>query len=100
MTLIPVLSLFVTPVTENIITIAYDKKDIMKGSVNAMTDSKVLRERIESYTDYYGVPYTFIGREAGLGEPSRYLVSRFMRGKKLDPDTMYKLDTYLNSRGY
>lgn len=65
-----------------------------------MITNEKIRERMKSYVDKYGVSYMAIGREAGLGSPSRYLVSRFMRGTNLNHDTLSKLDTYLSIRGF
>ena len=62
--------------------------------------NEAIRERVRSYVKKYGTAYTVIAREAGIGEPSRYLLSRFMNGRKLNAETLALIDSYLSERGY
>ena len=64
-----------------------------------MSNEKI-RERMKQYISRYGTAYTVIARDAGIGAPSRYIVSRFMNGKSLNDATLQLLDIYLSERGY
>ena len=59
-----------------------------------------IRERIKRFTEAYPVSLVRIGKDAGLGEPSRYIISRFMRGLSLNSDTLEAIDKYLSAKGY
>lgn len=60
----------------------------------------LLRERLRRFTAVYPVSLARIGRDAGLGEPSRYIISRFLRGVPLNQETLAAIDRYLKSKGY
>lgn|GEM_PF-5080188 len=64
-----------------------------------MTNERV-RERMKRFTNDYPISYIKIGYAIGLGKPSRYLISRFMRGIKLNDDTLQAIDNYLSAKGY
>lgn len=59
-----------------------------------------VRERMRKYVDEYGATYSKIGRDCGFDEKSYYLISRFMRGQKLNETTLQAVDSYLIKRGY
>ncbi len=59
-----------------------------------------IRERMRAFTESCRISYAQIGRDAGLGEPSRYLISRFLRGIRLNDDTLQAIDKYLITKGY
>ena len=60
-----------------------------------------IRERMRLYVRVHGTAYTVIAREAGIiGSPSKYIVSRFMNGRPMKPETLEQLDIYLKERGY
>lgn len=62
--------------------------------------NEMIRDRIKKYTAAYPVSLARIGRDAGLGAPSRYIISRFLRGVSLDVDTLAAIDKYLLARGF
>ena len=62
--------------------------------------NEAIRKRMRAYVRKYGTAYTVIAREAGIGAPSRYLISRFMNGRQLNAETLTLIDTYLTERGY
>ena len=62
--------------------------------------NEMIRERMKRYTESCRTSYTEIGRAAGLGEPSRYLISRFLKGIRLNADTLQLIDSYLTAKGY
>ena len=55
---------------------------------------------MKRFTNDYPISYIKIGYAIGLGKPSRYLISRFMRGIKLNDDTLQAIDNYLSAKGY
>ena len=59
-----------------------------------------IRERMKHFTEDYPISYIKIGYAIGLGEPSRYIISRFMKGVRLNDDTLKAIDTYLTAKGY
>ena len=59
-----------------------------------------IRERMRKYTEGCRLSYIEIGKAAGLGEPSRYIISRFLKGLQLNPDTLAAIDKYLSAKGY
>lgn len=59
-----------------------------------------IRERIKKFTTDYPISYIKIGYAMGLGESSRYIISRFMKGRTLNEDTLKLIDSYLTSKGY
>lgn len=59
-----------------------------------------IRERMRAFTESCRISYAQIGRDAGLGEPSRYLISRFLRGIRLNDDTLQAIEKYLITKGY
>lgn len=62
--------------------------------------NEMIRERMKRYTEGCRISYAEIGRAAGLGEPSRYLISRFLKGIRLNADTLRLIDNYLTAKGY
>lgn len=62
--------------------------------------NEIVRDRVRKFTAVYPVSLARIGRDAGLGKPSRYIISRFMRGLALDTDTLAAIDKYLSEKGY
>ena len=59
-----------------------------------------IRERMKRYTEGCRISYAEIGRAAGLGEPSRYIISRFLKGLRLNSETLTAIDKYLTAKGY
>ena len=59
-----------------------------------------IRERMKRFTEDYPVSYIKIGYAIGLGEPSRYLISRFLKGRTLNDETLKQIDNYLIAKGY
>ena len=59
-----------------------------------------IRERIKKFITDYPISYIKIGYAMGLGEPSRYIISRFMKGRTLNEDTLKVIDSYLTAKGY
>ena len=59
-----------------------------------------IRQRMKAYTDGCRTSYAQIGREAGLGNASKYLISRFLKGLYLNDNTLELLDKYLKQKGY
>lgn len=59
-----------------------------------------IRERMRKYTEGCRLSYIEIGKAAGLGEPSRYIISRFLKGLRLNPETLAAIDKYLSAKGY
>ena len=55
---------------------------------------------MRAFTESCRISYAQIGRDAGLGEPSRYLIARFLRGIRLNDDTLQAIDKYLITKGY
>ena len=64
-----------------------------------MSNEKV-RERMQLFVNGCRVSFIQIGKDIGLGAPSRYLISRFLKGTKLNEETLKKVDSYLTSKGY
>ena len=64
-----------------------------------MSNEKI-RERMRTYVGTCRVSYIQIGKEIGLGEASRYLVSRFLKGRHLNDDTLTQIDRYLIAKGF
>lgn len=67
---------------------------------NQTMSNERIRERMRAFTESCRISYAQIGRDAGLGEPSRYLISRFLRGIRLNDDTLQAIDKYLITKGY
>lgn len=67
---------------------------------NQTMSNERIRERMRAFTESCRISYTQIGRDAGLGEPSRYLISRFLRGIRLNDNTLQAIDKYLITKGY
>lgn len=59
-----------------------------------------VRERVKKYIEEYGATYSKIGRDCGFDGKSYYLISRFMRGQKLNDTTLQAVDSYLVKRGF
>lgn len=59
-----------------------------------------IRERMKKFTIDYPISYIKIGYAIGLGQPSRYIISRFLKGKALNDDTLKVIDSYLTAKGY
>ena len=60
----------------------------------------LVRERINQYTSTYHTSYAQIGREAGLGKQSPYLISRFLKGLDLNNETLSNIENFLTTKGY
>ena len=58
-----------------------------------------VRIRLKAYVNKYGTPYSRIGKDIGMGNEGNYLISRFVKGKDLFPETLAKVDEYLSQRG-
>ena len=67
---------------------------------NQTMSNERIRERMRAFTESCRISYAQIGRDAGLGEPSRYLISRFLRGIRLNDNTLQAIDKYLITKGY
>ena len=67
---------------------------------NQTMSNEKIRERMRTFTENCRTSYAQIGRDAGLGEPSRYLISRFLKGIRLNDDTLQAIDKYLITKGY
>lgn len=63
-------------------------------------NNESVREHMRKYVDEYGATYSKIGRDCGFADKSYYLISRFMRGQKLNETTLQAVDSYLIKRGY
>ena len=70
-----------------------------KGENNIMSNERI-RERLKKFTTDYPISYIKIGNAIGLGKPSRYIISRFLKGRQLKDDTLKAIDSYLTSKGY
>ena len=57
-----------------------------------MSNEKV-RERMQLFVNGCRVSFIQIGKDIGLGAPSRYLISRFLKGTKLNEETLKKVDS-------
>ncbi len=71
----------------------------MKGENNIMSNEKI-RECMQAFVNSCRTSYIKIGYAMGLGEPSRYIISRFLKGKQLNDDTLKVIDSYLTAKGY
>ena len=63
-------------------------------------ENEAIRRRLREYVEGCRTPFTTIGRDAELGEPSRYIISRFLRGFSLNDESLKKIDLYLSSKGF
>lgn len=55
---------------------------------------------MQAFVNSCRTSYIKIGYAMGLGEPSRYIISRFLKGKQLNDDTLKVIDSYLTAKGY
>ena len=62
--------------------------------------NEIIRERLAEYVKHCRTPYTKIASDMGIGSPSRYLLSRFLKGRQLNAVTLTLIDSYLKERGY
>lgn len=60
----------------------------------------IIRDRMRKYINDYPISYVKIGYAIGLGKPSRYLISRFLKGVRLNDETLQTIDKYLITKGY
>lgn len=72
--------------------------DKAKGEI--IMDNDKIRERMQIFVNGCRTSYIQIAKDMGLGEPSRYIISRFLKGIRLNNDTLQTIDKYLTAKGY